>query len=276
MADLLVNPVKHRLKNKEKVMAAWIQTGSPVAAEILADIGFDVLIVDMEHSPTDPRTLVSLLQAMKGTPVVPFARAPWNDLVAIKRILDCGVMGISIPTVTTYDEALAAVRACKYPPRGNRGIAASPRAAGYGANANEYLQRANDEIVVMIAVEAPEAADHLDRILAIEDLDGVFIGPTDLSTSMGYFNNPAAPEVQRKIAEIEAKVMASDKFLATVARSLDQAKAFYDKGYSFLVVTSDENCLRREASAVVRGLREHFQAGQAAGLQAGQTAGKAL
>jgi len=258
MSELLMNTVKKTLKQKGKVTAAWIQTGSNVATEILANVGFDVLIVDMEHSTTDPRTLVTLLQAMKGTGVVPFARAPWNDLVAIKRILDCGVMGLSIPYVCTYDEALAAVRACKYPPQGNRGIAASHRAAGFGTNAGQYLQRANDEIVVMIALETPEAVDNLDEILTIDGLDGIFIGPTDLSTSMGYFINPGAPEVQAKIAEIERKVFASDKFLATVARSLDQAKNLYDKGYNFLVVTSDENCLRKEATTIVQGIRDHF------------------
>lgn len=258
MSELLNNPVKKTLKQKGKVTAAWIQTGSNVATEIMASVGFDVLIVDMEHSTTDPRTLVTLLQAMKGTAVVPFARAPWNDLVAIKRILDCGIMGISIPYVSTYEEALRAVKSCKYPPQGFRGIAASHRAAGYGTNVDQYLQRANDEIVVMIALETPEAVANLDEILKIDDLDGIFIGPTDLSTAMGFFANPNVPEVQQKIAEIEEKVFATDKFLATVSRSLDQAKSLYDKGYSFLILTSDENCLRKEALATVKGIHDYW------------------
>ena len=261
MSALLANPVKEKLKNGGKVSAAWIQTGSNVVAEIMADAGFDVLIVDMEHSTTDVRTLVTLLQAMKGTPVVPFARAPWNDLVEIKRILDCGIMGISIPYVNTYEEALAAVRACKYPPAGNRGISGSHRAAGYGTNAGQYLQRINDEIVVMIALETPEAVENLDEILTIEELDGIFIGPNDLSTSMGFFVNPAAPEVQAVISTIEAKVLASDKFLATVARNIEQANRFYDQGYQFLIVTSDENCLKKEAANTLKGILAHVADG---------------
>ena len=258
MSELLSNPVKKILKQKGKVSAAWIQMGSNVATEIMAHVGFDVLIVDMEHSTTDPRTLVTLLQAMNGTPVVPFARAPWNDLVAIKRILDCGIMGLSIPYVSSYEEALSAVRACKYPPMGNRGIAASHRAAGFGTNANSYLQRANDEIVVMIAIENTQGIDELDKILTIDGLDGIFIGPTDLSTSMGYFANPNVPEVQQKISEIEEKVFASDKFLATVARSHEQARKFYDKGYNFLILSSDENCLRKEAVATVKNFKDYL------------------
>ena len=258
MGELFSNPVKKILKKKGKVSAAWIQMGSNVATEIMANIGFDVLIVDMEHSTTDPRALVTLLQAMKGTNVIPFARAPWNDLVAIKRILDCGIMGLSIPSVSTYEEALSAVRACKYPPLGNRGIAASHRAAGFGTNAGNYLQRANDEIVVMIAIENLEGVDNLDKILTIDGLDGIFIGPTDLSTSMGSFANPNVPEVQQKIAEIEEKVFASDKFLATVARSFDQARKLYDKGYNFLVLTSDANSMRKEASATVKNFKDYL------------------
>ena len=128
------NLVKQKLKNGQKTIGGFLQTLSPVAAEIMSQCGFDWLIVDLEHAPGDFANLQLQLQAMNGSNVVPFARAPWNDVVAIKRILDTGVMGVLVPYVNTRDEAEAAVAACKYPPQGVRGVAGSPRAAGYTAN----------------------------------------------------------------------------------------------------------------------------------------------
>ena len=131
---------------------------------------------------------------MKGTNAIPFARLPWNDLIAAKRVLDCGVMGMHIPYVNTKEEAENAVKFCKYPTRGIRGIAGSPRAAGFGMNKGSYLQRANDETIVMVAIETPIGVANLDEILKVEGVDGIFIGPMDLSTSMGCFGNPSAEE----------------------------------------------------------------------------------
>ena len=151
------NPVKRKLKNGQKTIGAFSQMISPVSAEIMSHSGFDWIIVDLEHAPGDFANLQHQLQAMNGSGVVPFARASWNDMVAIKRTLDTGVMGVLIPYVNTREEAIAAVAACKYPPVGVRGVAGSPRAAGYTRNTMPYLTSANDEVVVMIAVETMEA-----------------------------------------------------------------------------------------------------------------------
>lgn len=241
------NPVKQLLKENKKVLGAWLQMASPYAAEIFAKAGVDVLMVDMEHAPNDPLTLLEQLRAMGRFDAVPFARAPWNDLVTIKRMLDVGLYGLLIPYVNTKQEAENAVRACKYPPQGMRGIAPSPRAGGFGMNAQNYLAHANDEIVVMTAVETGAAVENLDEILEVEGLDGIFIGPMDLATSMGHFCDPSAPEVQQAIRTIEQKVFASGKFLATVAGSFDKAKALYDKGYSMVVAFADGGTLGRVA-----------------------------
>jgi 2-dehydro-3-deoxyglucarate aldolase/4-hydroxy-2-oxoheptanedioate aldolase len=259
MSNLYVNEVKQRLKNKEKLSAAWLQLASNVSAEIMANAGFDVLIIDVEHSPVDYQTILSMCQAIKGTGTVPFARAPWNDLVAVKRISDCGVMGISIPYVNTKEEAENAVRSLKYPIQGLRGVAGSPRAAGYGMNKGSYLQRANDENLVMVAIETPEAASNIDDILSVKDLDGIFIGPMDLSCSMGYFAKPSAPDVQEVIRGVEEKVFASDKFLSTVAGSFEEAKVLYDRGYSLIVMMSDAVDLAKMASNTVSKFKECYK-----------------
>ena len=222
------NPVKQLLKENKKVLGAWLQMASP-------------------HAPNDPLTLLEQLRAMGRFDAVPFARAPWNDLVTIKRMLDVGLYGLLIPYVNTKQEAENAVRACKYPPQGMRGIAPSPRAGGFGMNAQNYLAHANDEIVVMTAVETGAAVENLDEILEVDGLDGIFIGPMDLATSMGHFCDPSAPEVQQAIRTIEQKVFASGKFLATVAGSFDKAKDLYDKGYSMVVAFADGGTLGRVA-----------------------------
>jgi 2-dehydro-3-deoxyglucarate aldolase/4-hydroxy-2-oxoheptanedioate aldolase len=254
----MANSLKTRLKARKKTIGAFLQTLSPVAAEILSRAGFDWLIVDLEHAPGDFANLQAQLQAMNGSGVVPFARSPWNDAVAIKRILDTGVMGVLIPYVNTRAEAEAAVAACKYPPRGIRGVAGSPRAAGYTRNAKSYLASANADTIVMIAVETAEAVEHLDEILAVEDLDGIFIGPMDLASSIGYLGDPTVPAVQAVIAAIEKKVLASDKFLGTVATTWETASACFERGYQWLILMQDGAALRVASDAAVARFREAY------------------
>jgi 2-keto-3-deoxy-L-rhamnonate aldolase RhmA len=252
------NPVKYKLKNGQKTIGAFLQTLSPVAAEILANAGFDWLIVDLEHSPGGFDNLQAQVQAMNGSGVVPFARAPWNDAVAIKRILDTGVMGVLVPYVNTRAEAEAAVAACKYPPQGIRGVAGSPRAAGYTRNTMPYLTSANDETIVMTAVETREAVENLDEILQVEGLDGIFIGPVDLASSLGYLGDPSRPEVQEMIGVIERKVLASDKFLGTLAANWDKARTCFDKGYRWMVVMQDGATLVRASDELVARFRGDY------------------
>lgn len=250
------NSLRKKLRNGEKTIGGFLQTMSPVAAEIMSRSGLDWLIVDLEHAPGDFANLQAQLQAMNGSGTVPFARAPWNDDVAIKRILDTGVTGVLVPYVNTRAEAEAAVAACKYPPQGVRGVAGSPRAAGYTANTLPYLTTANAETIVMIAIETSEAADNLDEILQVAGLDGIFIGPMDLASSMGHLGDPGHPEVRERIAAIENKVLASDKFLGTVATTLDKARECIDRGYQWLVVIQDGAALVEVSHRKVRELRE--------------------
>ncbi len=253
------NKIKSLLKQGKQTAGAWLQMTSPFSAEIMARAGFDWLIVDMEHAPGDFLNLASQLQAMGETGCVPFVRAPWNDPVAIKRILDTGVMGVLIPYVNTAEEAKNAVAACKYPPEGIRGLAGSPRAAYFGQNSMDYLKDANDEILVIIAVETGEAIDNLDEILAVEGLDGIFVGPMDLATSMGYFGDPSHPEVQQAIATVEKKTLKAGKYLGTIGGSWEQAKEKYDRGYQFLMLMSDSVDLAKLAGQTFGRFAEEYR-----------------
>ena len=258
MEELYTNSAKRRMLAGEKLTGCWIQTDNTIATEILSNCGFDLLLIDCEHGPTEITRLISHFQAMNGTNCMPMVRAPWNDLVSIKRILDCGAMGIHIPYVNTYEEALNAVKACKYPPEGFRGIAGSPRGNSYGGlKKNQYQQRANQEILVVVAIETPQAVEELDKMLTIEGLDGIFIGPMDLATTMGYFGNPKHPEVQKKIAEIEEKVFRNGtKLLGTVGGSPETANSLFEKGYSYVIMGSDERYVRQGALNELKALKE--------------------
>lgn len=255
--SLYTNEAKKRLLAGEKLSAAWSQTGSTVTAEILAQSGFDMIVVDCEHAPIDPPQLLPIIQAINGYDSMVMARAPWNDLVTIKRMLDCGLQGIHIPYVNNVEETVKAVRACKYPPLGNRGIAGSPRAAGFGANKGQYLQRANDELLVLVALETPEAVANLDAMLDVDYLDGIFIGPMDLSTTMGYFGTPSHPEVQKVIREVEKKVLSKGKLLATVGANAAASKELYERGYSYVIFASDVTTLRASVEGQVKDFNEY-------------------
>lgn len=252
------NRLRRKLKEGKKSAGAWLQLASPLTAEIIGRAGFDWVIIDHEHGPGEILDLIAQLQALNGSGASPLVRAPWNDFVSIKRILDAGVEGILVPYVNNRAEVEAVVRACCYPPRGIRGVAGSPRAAGYGYNIREYLDRADEELLILISVETPVAVENLDDILQVDRLDGVFIGPMDLATSMGYRFDPRQPEVQQAIATIEGKVLASGKFLATLTGNWDQAHQLYERGYQMLLLMADGVTLSRVANETVGRFREAF------------------
>ncbi len=256
--ETFVNPVKSLLKEKKKVCGGWLQLASTLSSEIMGKAEFDVLMVDMEHGPSDFSLLLAQFQALKGYGVSPFVRAPWNDFVAIKRILDAGAYGVLVPYVNTKEEAELAVSATIYPPHGIRGVAPSPRAPGYGMNSRNYLDHADEQIVVMTAVETPEAIANLDEILTVEGLDGIFIGPMDLATSMGHRFNPGHEEVKAAVAKVEEKVFASNKYLASVAPNLEAAKAMYDRGYSLVLVMSDAGTVAKAAMETTAKFKEMY------------------
>jgi 2-keto-3-deoxy-L-rhamnonate aldolase RhmA len=255
------NKLKTKLKAGKKTIGAWAQLASPLTAEILSSAGFDWLMLDMEHGPGDILTLISQIQAMKGSDCVPLVRTPWNDFVVVKRILDAGAHGVLIPYVNNQVETEQAVKACKYPLDGIRGVAGSPRAAGYGQNFGNYLQKANEEIFIMIAIETLEAVANLDGILQVKGLDGIFIGPMDLASSMGYFGNPSKPEVQSAIQSIDSKVLAAGKVLATTTGTWEQAQKLFERGYQMLMLMADGVSLASLATQKVNQFREKYPNG---------------
>ena len=253
------NQMKHDLRQGKKLLGAWLQLCSPMSAEIFARAGFDFLIIDMEHAPGDTMTLLSQLHAMGKFPVSSLVRAPWNDFVTIKKILDVGVQGIHVPYVNTAAEAKEAVRAVRYAPEGIRGIAGSPRACGYGLDGKNYFENANAEILMYVALETPEAVANLDAIMEIPEVDGIFIGPMDMAASMGHIGNPGHPDVQKVFAEVEKKVIGSGKFLGTVAGDYDAASALFKRGYQLVIAMSDSIELSKRSRGMVDSFTKDFR-----------------
>ncbi|QEN09472.1 2,4-dihydroxyhept-2-ene-1,7-dioic acid aldolase [Oceanispirochaeta crateris] len=233
------NDVKTKLQNGKKVLGAWAQAGSNITAEVMADSGMDFIIIDMEHSPIDLPVLVTQFQAMNGYPAVPFVRAPWNDFVQIKRILDAGAFGIIIPNVETVEEAKKAISAVKYPMAGIRGVAGSTRAAHYGNDSLSYFVKANEEVMLILMIESPRGIENLDEILKLEGFDGIMVGPVDLATTMGYLGNPEVPEAKQALESIEKKVIASGKYLMALSSDWEGAKNKFAKGAHLVTCMSD-------------------------------------
>lgn len=175
------NLLKEKLEQKQSVIGTFIQMGHPDVTEYMAGLGFDWLLLDAEHGPLSYETLQIMMQAMNGSGCTPIVRPEWNDMVTIKRILDLGAHGVLVPMVNTREEAEYAAKACRYPPAGVRGV--GPRRAAIFDR--DYFTTADEEIMTIVQVETPQAIDNLDEILKVEGIDACYVGPMDLSYSMG-------------------------------------------------------------------------------------------
>lgn len=255
MSRVIDNVVKRELKAGRRTVGAWLSLGSSIAAEIMADAGFDWLLIDMEHGPGDYQTLLGQLQAMQGSAAVPLVRVQWNDPAVIKRVLDLGAHGVMIPLVGSTAECEAAVRACKYPPEGSRGVAGSHRAAGFGRFTAEYWKRANAETLVIVQVETTEAVERIDDILRVPGVDVAFVGPADLSAALGHLGDARHPDVQDAIGRVEAAAKRAGVALGTISRNWEEARALYARGYQMVTLCSDASLVAQGATAVVQNFR---------------------
>jgi 2-keto-3-deoxy-L-rhamnonate aldolase RhmA len=250
------NHVKRWLREGRPTAGAWVSLCSPISAEIMSRAGFDWLLVDMEHGHGDYQTLLGQMQAIEGSPAIPVVRVQWNDPAVIKRVLDLGAYGVMIPWVANRAEAEAAVRAAKYPPQGIRGIAGSHRAGGYGRHAAEYWKRANDEILVIIQIETASAVGDIEAIVRVPGVDVVFVGPADLSTSLGHMGNAAHPDVVAAMEKVETAAKAQGIALGNITRNWDQARELYKRGYQFLTLTSETSLLVQGAADMLAKFKE--------------------
>jgi len=248
------NLVKELLHSGKLTLGSWIQIGHPDIAEIMANMGFDWLVLDNEHGPYSTETTQLLIQAMSSTETVPIVRVPWNDMVEIKRALDIGAYGIVIPWVNSKDEALYAVGACRYPPAGVRGVGPR-RASRYGLDMREYLERANEEILIVVQIETQQAVDRIEEILSVEGIDAFFIGPLDLSTSLGYRGQVDHPKVRETLDKLVDAAKRAGVASGIYAYNLELAKGYIEKGFQFVSLADDTTLLIRGCQEFLDGIK---------------------
>ncbi len=245
------NAFKQALRRQQLQIGLWSSLCSNLVAEILAHSGFDWIVLDTEHAPNELPDLVRQLQAMARGTATPVVRAAWNDTVLIKRILDVGAQSILLPYVQSAEEARRAVAAVRYPPRGVRGVSAGSRASNFGRISN-YLQHADEQICLLLQVETRAGLEQLEAIAGVEGVDGVFIGPADLSASLGHLGDPQHPETQRALEDagrLLSRLGTPAGILATVEAD---ARRYMEWGYAFVAVGIDTGLLTRSADALAR------------------------
>ena len=258
------NTFKQALKQGDTAqIGLWLGLANSYTAELLAGAGFDWLLIDAEHAPNDLQTILGQLQAIAPYPSHPIVRPPWPDAVRIKQILDLGAQTILAPMVETGEQAAEVVSATRYPPQGIRGVgSALARASGFN-RVPQYLQTANDEICVLIQIETPKGVENLDDILATEGVDGVFIGPSDLSASMGYIGNPGHPEVQKVIEESIAKIVAAGKAPGILIADQALAQRYIELGALFVGVGTDTGLLMKSSNDLAAKFKANIEAPKA-------------
>ena len=252
--QLKPNAFKRGLASGRPQIGLWCSLCSPVGAEILGDAGFDWLLIDTEHAPNDPFAVMQLLQAIQGAATPAVVRVAWNDAVTIKRLLDVGANSILVPFVQNEDEAAAAVRAVRYPPRGVRGVATNARATRFGRVA-DYAQKADGEMCVLVQAETLDAVKRIEAIARVDGVDGIFIGPADLSASMGYLGQPRHPEVMKVIVDAIKRIRAAGKSAGFLTPNRDDAKMIIAAGANFCAVGSDAGLLVAATNALVAAFK---------------------
>jgi 4-hydroxy-2-oxoheptanedioate aldolase len=247
ISDLPRNSFKQALRNHQARIGLWLGLADPYVAELLATTGFDWLLIDAEHAPNDVRQVLAQLQAMAPYPTHPVVRPLEANVALVKQYLDIGAQTLLLPMIDTAEQAELMVAATRYPPRGIRGVGSALARASRWNQIKDYLHRADDEICVLVQVESTRALENLEAIAAVEGVDGVFFGPADLSASMGYLGNPAAPAVQQALAEGIATVCKAGKAAGILSADRNLAQQYLAMGALFVAVGVDTTLLVRAA-----------------------------
>ncbi len=232
--------MRQALRERQLSLGSWVQIGHPACGEIFARAGLDWVCVDLEHGVIDLETMAHIFRGLAAFDCTPVARLPINDPVWIHRTLDAGARALIIPMVNTAEEAEAAVSAAKYPPRGTRGFGYS-RASNHGMDFDQYINSANDEIAMIMQIEHKDAIGNLDAILAVPDVDGLLIGPLDLSGSMGVTGQLDHPDVVAALSTYLAACDAHSTAAGThiVRPTAANITASIDAGYTLIALGMD-------------------------------------
>ena len=246
-----INGLKQALRENRAQIGLWLSLGDATSAEICAGAGFDWLLIDGEHVPHDAHSVLAQLRAIAAYPQTQaVARVPSSDPVLIKQYLDLGVQTLLVPMVESAAQAANVVRACRYPPAGNRGVGGA-RAARWGRFPN-YLHEANDQIAVIVQVETRGGLAELDAIAGTEGVDGVFIGPADLAASLGQLGQPGHPDVQAATLAAFERIRAAGKAPGILSRDESLVRLYLERGALLVAVGLDAHLLAAHTRALAK------------------------
>lgn len=241
-----------RGQKKAVSFGGWLNIGHPALAELMASCGFEWLAVDLEHGSVDISDCLNLVQAIRGQGVTPMARLPYKDTIWIRRVLDAGFMGLIVPMIDTAEEASDVVSAAKYPPEGKRGIGFAA-ANMYGIRMNEYMTTANKDIKVICQVETTAGVENVDEILSVRGVDGVFMGPYDLSGSygvLGQFDHPLMVSAYETVLSACAK-RSKLAGIHVVQPDPDEVARRLRQGFDFIALSLDVTMLAESCSTLL-------------------------
>lgn len=249
------NPFKAALQDSTTLIGLWSTLGSALTTEILAGGGYDWLLLDTEHSPHDPITILPQLQVIAGFPAVaPVVRPAANDPVLIKRFLDIGATTLLIPYIQNSEEARAAVAATRYPPQGMRGVSALTRATGFGRHKN-YFAHANHLQCVILQIETRAALDDLEAIAAVDGVDALFVGPADLAANLGFGAEQSHPEMRDLVIDTIRRIKSAGKPAGLLTADPVLQQRALDEGVAFMAVGVDAGLLRQSADDLLARVR---------------------
>ena len=256
------NRFKQALRQGQAQIGLWMNLADPYAAEMCACAGFDWLLIDGEHSPNDLRSTLGALQAIAPYPTQSVVRIPMGHghvgQALIKQNLDIGAQTLLVPMVDTAEQAATLVQSLRYPPLGVRGMGGA-RASHWGHNPR-YAVEANEQVCLLVQAETTTALENLDAIAATEGVDGVFIGPADLSASMGHVGNPGHPQVQAAIADAIARILKAGKAPGILSPDEELCRGYLAQGALFVAVGLDTNLLVRHTAALAARFKSVVQA----------------
>ena len=249
------NHLKELLSANRPAIGAIIQIPSAPLANLLAQVGFDWLLIDTEHGPIDTETVHVMIRATSGVNVTPTVRITQNLDWLAKRVLDSGALGVMFPNVNSGQEALAAVRAVRYPPDGSRGVGPTFAALRWGLAGEDYLKDANREVMAIVQIEHIDAVERIDEILAVPGIDLPLVGPYDLSASMGLMGQVAHPKVQDAVGRVLAATQKAGVPAGIFCMTADEANRYIEQGFRAILVGVDTAFLMAGAKATLDQIR---------------------
>lgn len=239
---MLAADIKAKLKRGEVTVGSWMSMGHASIAEILASAGYEWVVIETEHTAIDNSEVLRLIIAIEGAGAIPLVRLAWNDPIQCKAAMDSGAAGVLVPMVNTRADAELAVRSIKYPPLGFRGVGLA-RAQGYGQTFDDYVARANDDSLLIVQIEHIDAVNNIDEICAVPGIDGTFIGPYDLSMSMGIpgqLDHPDVIKARRRVLETTlARGLTAGIHLVHPDRAAADLPGVVGAGYRFIALGTD-------------------------------------